>query len=167
MTLNASQFLDHNVEEFLIKDLEAMIQGSRVCYPIVMTACAGIELLGSLFSDEFNSLAGSGYFRRYWTQYLYPTRDHTREMGDALYTLVRNGLSHMFLPAEQIGVTGARPHAHLTRDSHGRVIIDAHQLAKDFIRSYRFDFKPLIAGSVNFGAQLRGSSITETTPRVS
>jgi hypothetical protein len=61
----------------------------------------------------------------------------------------------MFLPAEQIGVTGAQPHAHLTRDSNGRIIIDAHQLAKDFIRSYRYEFKPLIAGNATFGAQLQ------------
>ncbi|MFH1862216.1 MAG: hypothetical protein ABH878_05325 [bacterium] len=154
-------FLQHNVEGYLFEDLKTLKAASitpgktagAVGYPLVMTAFAGIELLGALVStQEFNPSHGAEYFTAYWSQYLYDTDPARKDAGNVLYKLVRHGLAHVFVTKGDIGVAKGAPSRHLMRDDDGCVWIDANQLAEDLMSSYCTRFKPLLtkaSGPVN------------------
>jgi len=138
-------FLEKNIEGYLFKDLLSLIgppptknqQDEGVTYPLVMTAFAGIELMGALLSDDqFNASNGKTYFRNYWTKYLYPSVMDGDKIADYLYQLVRHGIAHVFLLKGPIGIVRRQPAYHLKRDESGLFFVDAVQLANDFIRSY-------------------------------
>jgi len=140
-------FLDHVVEGFLTFDLK-QLSGSGVGYPLLMTSFGAIELFGVLLSTEtYDPQRSSGrlLFVDFWSKHLYPDRAQSEEVGGALYTLVRNGIAHQFFPkGEIIGVMGPRPWEHLTVNSSGQVLIDAHALAADVLSAYTRTVRPLV-----------------------
>lgn len=140
-------FLLHNVEGYLFGDLQRItaIPVPGVGYPVVMAAFAGVELLGALMSPRsFNPQAGRESFLEYWSQNLYPSVASTRDLGDALYTFVRNGIAHAFIPHGQIGIAAKSPSVHLEFDASGLFVINAEQLAEDLMASYASSIKPHI-----------------------
>src|SRR5262249_19190899 len=125
---NLNTFLETQVEGNLLGDLEAMAnvranvngQGG-LNYPMLMTAVAGIELLGWFVHNvAFNMNEGLEPFNRFWGGFLYdvdPRRGYARDV----YQAARHGLAHLFIPKElvQVGRENAR---HLERDSRSGVL---------------------------------------------
>jgi hypothetical protein len=149
---NLEAFLQHNVEGYLFGDLREM-QCVPVGYPLLMTAFAGIEMLGALLStSRFSARNGPTYFGSYWKTHLYPSLKGTEGIGNVLYKLARHGIAHAFVVKGPIGVVRSQPTLHLTQDSQGMFFIDAVQLANDFMESFEARVKPLVAsvtGAIN------------------
>lgn len=137
------EVLARTIEGFLHYDLTTMAvddqSGKGVAYPILISTFAGIEFLGALLSqEEFQPVGKSAsYFSAYWRDYLYPPPSNRAELGGAIYKLVRNGLAHSFAMRGRIGVLRKEAAIHLVRDRYGVLVIDAVQLARDFLSSYR------------------------------
>lgn len=145
-------FLQHNVEGYLFGDLREM-QRIPIGYPVLMTAFAGVELLGALLSPlPFNTFQGAVYFNSYWQTHLYPKLKDAETVGNVLYQLVRHGIAHGFVLKGPMAVVRSDPAVHLTRDSNGLIYVDAVQLANDLMASFAAHVKPLIStttGTVN------------------
>jgi hypothetical protein len=156
------EFLQTNVEGYLFYDLRTMenddANGEGVAYPILMSTCAGIELLGALMSGTpfkpFN--LGRQFFGEYWRQTLYPAPSPYSTFGDATYQLVRHGIAHAFLLKGVIGVLRKDASRHFVRDAQGFLVIDAVQLARDFVTSYETRVKPLLAAGAGGGTGATG-----------
>lgn len=162
--LNA--FLQKNVEGYLFEDLRTMRaaslppgkQAGAVGYPLLMTAFAGIELLGALLSPgEFNKDKGAQYFGSFWRDYLYSNDSSRAAAGDTLYQLVRHGLAHIYVTKGNVWVVKHVPAMHLVRTDDGSIWVDAVQLADDLEESYKSRVKPLIAASDG----ISGASMTK------
>jgi len=145
-------FLDLYVEKYLFEDLDNMAgltpkkgkQEGAAGYPIVLTVFAGIELLGALVRPaKFDVGDGRKCFRHYWQECMYRPR-HRRDIADAIYSLVRNGLAHGFAVKGSIWVCKNQPNRHLTRDDQGRLWIDACELIRDLKDSYTNHVKPSV-----------------------
>jgi hypothetical protein len=137
------QDLERILEEYLVKDLEAL-RHTRVGYPSLMTVFAGVELLGSLLGEGEFGTDGED-FRHYWTKYLYPNRPRTSEEAEIIYAFVRHGVMHHFFPKGMVGVTGSDPGAHMSCRSDGILILDVKVLTDDFVSSYNQNVKPLLS----------------------
>jgi hypothetical protein len=133
-------FLQKNVEGYLFEDLQTMKaatlapgkQAGAVGYPLLMSAFAGIELLGALLSDSpFDKNKGAAYFDDFWRNHLYSTDPCRAAAGKALYQLVRHGLAHVYVTKGDIVVFKHAPAMHLVRAPDGSIYIDAAQLADD------------------------------------
>jgi hypothetical protein len=154
------EFLDNNVEGYLIHDIKALMtieaekgKPAGACgYPLLMTVFSGIELLGTLSygAIPFTGAAKDGFefFKHYWTEYLY---DASRaQEADSVYRLVRNGLAHAFFTKGPVWVTkheddtGAIPKEALLNTDTGKVVFNARLLANEFCGSYEQEFKPRV-----------------------
>lgn len=105
-TLN--DFLRKNVEGYLVEDIGrlrlVMPEPGKVMgacgYPLVMTVCSGVELLGALCSPKTLDFRKrdlpSINFYRYWSTYLYPKDPALKRAGRGVYALARHGLAHAF-----------------------------------------------------------------------
>lgn len=149
---NLEAFLQHNVEGNLFRDLREM-QRVPIAYPLLMTTFAGIELLGALLSvSRFKTGRGAIYFSSYWKTHLYPRLKNTEAIGNVFYQLVRHGIAHHFVLKGPMAVVRSEPTVHLTQDCDGNRLVDAVQLATDFMDSFTARVKPLVAstaGEVN------------------
>lgn len=149
-------FLEKHVEGYLFEDLASMAHvglapgktAGAVGYPMVATALAGIELLGSLMDvGKFNSHAGWNAFKRFWTEYLYPSPPRDALAGP-LYQLARHGLAHVFLAKPGITVVKHNDATrHLCRDDAGALLIDAIVLSDDLRRAYWERVRPRLSQS--------------------
>lgn len=152
MTLD--EFLERFVEGYLFGDLRSMApikppdgQYGGVGYPMVMTALAGVELLGVLTSDEeFSPHSGRKRFREFWQSFLYPSQPARQEMAPLVYQLVRHGLAHTYMTKPVIEVTKAYHGEHLCRTQRGSIILDALTLADELSEAYTQRLKPKIKG---------------------
>jgi hypothetical protein len=152
VNLTLEQYLALMVEKYLFGDLKLM-QQHAIGFPPLMASFAGIELLGGLMSPtkfETGSKFGRTYFVEYWSTVLYPKSDarfpKSDDVAHQVYTLVRNGLAHCFLPKGPIGVGEVEPGNHLKRDAATDwLIIDPKQLSADFMDSYYSRFSPQLA----------------------
>jgi hypothetical protein len=149
--------LERTIDGYLSYDLSTMERddesGNGVGFPLLMCTCSGIEFLGGLLSPtQFKAYQmGHSYFNAYWSRVLYPPPSPRAELGGLTYSLVRHGLAHTFTLKGRIGVLRKSPDVHFVRDQNGLLIIDAVQLAHDFIDSYHLRFKQLLAsGTAEF-----------------
>jgi hypothetical protein len=149
-------FLQKNVEGYLFEDLRTMKAASpapskqegAVGYPLLMSAFAGIELLGALLSPtEFDKDNGSHYFSSFWKDYLYSGDPCRAAAGNTLYKLARHGLAHVYVTKGDISVCKGDPTMHLVRALDGSICVDAAQLADDLEHCYNSKVKPLVTGS--------------------
>lgn len=149
--IDLKAFLAHNVEDYVFNDLARMKQAG-VGYPVIMAAFAGIELLGSLVSDQpFSPWIGGKYFENYWTTYLYPAMPNGQQAAQCVYKLVRNGIAHAYLLKGAIGIASGQPNVHL-HITNGQLYIDAALLADHLVSSYKQHVLPLSTsqtGTVN------------------
>jgi hypothetical protein len=146
-------FLKHSVEGYLFEDIETLKRAERlpektkggVGYPLLLTAFAGIELLGALVSKEtFHKRGGETYFTSFWREYLYPDEPRA-SVGTAIYKLARHGLAHVFVVKGDLVVVKNEPKEHLVRVVEtGGLVINAVQLADDLIDAYQSKVKPLL-----------------------
>jgi hypothetical protein len=142
--IELDQFIENDVRGNLLRDLTAL-QYVEVTFPVLMTACAGVELLGGLLAEsEFKPYRkGAAYFSSYWSRYLYPRAEQSALSG-IIYELVRNGLAHGFVLKGAFAIGRRQPQRHLTR-SGGVLFVDVVQLASDVVESFHRDFEPLLA----------------------
>jgi hypothetical protein len=148
-------FLKRNVEGYLFGDLRSMAviklsKGQRyggVGYPMVMTALAGVELLGTLTSAKpFHRMKGDQRFRDFWIEYLYPQSN--AETANLIYDWLRNGLAHHYMAKPTVVVTKCNHKWHLRRTTTGKnFYVDALTLAEDLERTYVRTVKPKITGA--------------------
>src|SRR5437762_1578141 len=91
-------FIEHDIRGNLFRDLRAM-QTIEVGFPLVMSACAGIEIFGGLLSlSTFRAThLGVNYFLSYWKSYLYRNSISAQTLGSTVYQLVRHGIAHGFV----------------------------------------------------------------------
>ncbi len=149
MNPNLDTFLQTVVEGYLLRDLEEMRSKTDVGFPIVMTACAGIELLGHLVAPGEDRPGPDTSFEHFWRVFLYP-KEPERLLAGAVYNLARNGLGHSFILKGRLGVGRG---AHLAWSDDGSILcVNASRLAQDFAAAYRNGFLPLaraLDGPVN------------------
>lgn len=139
------EFLKRNVEGYLLGDIKSMSgpQPAGGCgYPLLMTVCSGIELLGALSSNLAQPFKthgmGDKYFLDYWENALYP-KDPLRAAGEVVYQLVRHGLAHSFVTKGDVLVINEAGKPHFTQTAAG-VVINSNHLASEFTRSYHDEF---------------------------
>lgn len=147
-----AQFLAKYVDGYLIEDIERLKavvpeEGKEMgaCgYPLVMTVCSGIELLGAVSSprkiDFRRRDLPSLNFLRYWRTYLYPKDRNFKRAGRGVYGLARHGVAHAFLMKGPLVVTKREAGPPLSRTPEREVVINSTTLADDFINSYRTTF---------------------------
>jgi hypothetical protein len=113
MTL--TDFLEKFLDGYLLEDLCSM-EGYQLAadrkagalgYPIVMTVCSGIEMLGTLSFDasRVSKDDGQQYFRYFWRTWMYPNDQSRQKLDDPMYRLVRHGIAHIFQAKPRIIVT--------------------------------------------------------------
>ncbi len=155
MSLEA--FLERFVEGYLFGDLRAMAtlrppegkQYGGAHYPIVMTALAGIELLGVLTHEaKFSAWNGDQRFKYFWKTYVYPDDPAKAEMASLVYDLVRQGFAHTYLTKPIVEVTKGDMARHLTRTAEGAIVVDAQALASDLEAAYFRQLKPNMNGAL-------------------
>lgn len=156
-------FLDKFVRGYLLGDLESMARvqplpsGFGACgYSMVATTIAGIELLGGLTSPRpFTGMGRDSRpaFRWFWETYLYPDPPR-RELVDAIYPLVRNGIAHTFTTKPGILIHKERHPGHLQtwRDDF---IVDALTLFDDFGKAFVAVETGMATGDLRSVMQLR------------
>lgn len=167
-----TDFLANNVQGYLFHDLRAMqatvappgTPGGSLGYPLLMATFAGIELLGALLSPTaFDTDSGATYFKRYWSDVLYPSRAASNEI-DIVYRLARHGIAHTFLPKGALGIVKGQPTYHLVHGQSGEFYVDASQLAADLIESYELRVRPFLSTpNVLVDAARMGSRLAEMT----
>lgn len=149
MSTDLDAFLRTVVEGYLLRDLEEMRSKTEVGFPIVMAACAGIELLGFLVTPGIDRPGPDRSFEHFWRVFLYP-EEPERLLAGAVYNLARNGLGHSFILKGRLGVGRG---AHLAWSDDGSILcINASRLTEDFAAAYRNGFLPLtqtLNGPVN------------------
>lgn len=141
-------FLKQNIEGYLFEDLATMAGAEpadggsigRLGYPMVATACAGIELLGALMDHEtqLDPLHTGRHFVWYWKNILYKTDAHRAECADHVYQLVRHGVAHFFLTKGKVAVAKDPNLVHLSWDGEW-LVVNALTLWRDLENSYRRD----------------------------
>jgi hypothetical protein len=149
-------FLQKHVEGYLFEDLRTMKaawpapgkQDGAVGYPLLMSAFAGIELLGALLSPtRFDKNNGEKYFSSFWKDYLYSGDPCRAAAGTTLYKLARHGLAHVYFTKGDISVYKSDPKMHLVRAPDDSICVDAVQLADDLEHCYNANVKPLVTAS--------------------
>jgi hypothetical protein len=169
MTLD--EYLAQFIEGYLLEDLRSMGSISppantaygAVGYPMVMTAMAGIEVLGVLTSkSKFSAENGSDRFGDFWRHYVYVEQPALQRLHSLVYQMVRHGLAHAFLAKPMIRVTKHRDPNHLRRVKDGEVLIlDALTLADDFATAYGQRLRPRIVGEVRATMETRFNELRE------
>lgn len=146
-------YLSNVVEGYLFCDLKNMstikpedgeVYGG-VGYPMIMTVCAGIELLGGLLTKKnFNKYDGDEYFINYWNSYLTETDPCYFGYAKDIYELARHGIAHAFITKPGILITKQySPLAKVGLNKHyNQVDIDCIKFYKDFEKSYIQLLKP-------------------------
>ena len=137
-------FLKKNVEGYLFEDIATLKRAKQtpgktegaVGYPLLVTTCTGIELLGALVSPKkFIRKNGQAHFIRFWKEYLYPEKPRV-SVGNAVYQLARHGLAHVFVVKGNLVVVKDEPREHLVYSKTGGLRINAGQLADDLVEAY-------------------------------
>lgn len=113
--ITITEYINNVVLGYLLDDLESMskimpLSGKStgaVGFPMIMTICSGIELLGGLLSPvafSTSAKAGRVYFDHYWNEYL--SKQHKCYSGQAtsVYQLMRNPIAHVFMTKPGITV---------------------------------------------------------------
>lgn len=117
-----------------LEDVQPLHDGRGAClYPMLFTIVAGIELLGSLDLAQGES---SVAFDHFWSEYLYQTGPR-RAAGRSIYSSVRNGLAHCFMPKAPMELHRDRALSdrHLTTYD-GRTILELCRFAADLRAAY-------------------------------
>ncbi len=154
---NLREFLYQFVDGYLLGDIASMCreqevdpatiagrQGAGQCgYPIVMSVCSGVELLGILSTTGpfIPEQAGEKEFVSYWQNYMYATDSRRRMAAKGVYFLVRHGLAHAFMTKGLVRVYKVNSPQHLTTQDNEVLTIDALALATEFKNSYEGPFK--------------------------
>lgn len=153
-SFDVKSYLEPYIDGYLLCDLESIAytipsdkHPGAAGYPLILTICAGMELLGALLrpsiKDKFNEDDGIKYFGHYWKHYLSKVDPEYEKYGEVARTLIRNGLAHLFMTKPRIGVVKSNPQYHLKK-VEGHLIIDAVKLYEDFKKSYIDYAKPVL-----------------------
>ena len=124
--MDIKDFVHKFVDGYLFSDLETMKSAApptgndgHLGYPMLMTCAAGIELFGILVSTSaFEPREPGRNFRRFWQEHLY-TVGPRREVADAVYRLVRNGVAHNFATKVAFAIVSRHLHGATCRQDHG------------------------------------------------
>jgi hypothetical protein len=159
--IKLDEFLDRFIDGYLLEDLRSMVEKipvphdrkyGAVGYPIVMTALAGVESLGTLTSTDkrYDPNDGAKYFALGWERWLYPGRT-APELVKAVRALVRNGIMHVFIAKAGVMVTREPSHVkhHLQFVEPGWFVLHADVLAAD-VRTACKRFRDAIAADPAF-----------------
>jgi hypothetical protein len=150
--MKLADFLAQFIEGYLFADLTTMTTAGpaspttpgHLGYPMLMTCASGIEMLGILAAPSDAKANPWEHFVRYWSEYLYATGPR-RDVGMAVYQLVRHGIAHNFAAKAPFEITKGAPE-HLVKAS-GVARIDSKQLFIDLYGSYFNVFKPVANGA--------------------
>jgi hypothetical protein len=162
MTLD--QYLERFIEGYLFGDLQSMAafrlpagqQWGNLNYPMLMTALAGIEVLGVLTSRApYKPEHGAGRFREFWRDYVYVDRPAFGRLDSVAYEFIRHGLAHSFITKPMVVVTKNQDPRHLHRRNDHVLCIDAVTLADDLRTAYFDRLKPKIAGDFKTDMEAR------------
>lgn len=164
------EYLDKYIDGYLLADLESIatripsnLHPGAAGYPMILTLCAGMELLGALLrppnKEKFNEDDGIRYFGHYWKHYLSKVNPEYEQFGEVARTLVRNGLAHLFMTKPRIGVVKSNPKLHL-KQVEDHLVLDAVQLYEDFKKSYLEYAKPGILDGKE-GTQLASNRLRQ------
>jgi hypothetical protein len=144
--MDIDYFINLVIKGYLFCDLDSMHkiklpkgQKSGACgYPMLATALAGIELLGVLGSpNTYNPkdrTYGRNCFNYFWDNYMVKTNVAYVDFADFFYSMVRNGLMHLFLTKTNVLVTKGASKYHMQYDNKGfgYLMLDAKKFHKDF-----------------------------------
>jgi hypothetical protein len=148
------QFLNQFLEGYLFEDIKSVIKHipnnlhpGAAGYPIIMSVCSGIEMLGTFVQGKEEEPFGYdkhlNYFGHYWVHYLSKINPEYRQYVSLARELVRNGLAHTYATKMFVGVTRRDQSLHL-KAYNGVIVIHADSFYQDFQRSYFEVVKPLL-----------------------
>jgi hypothetical protein len=153
--ISVEEFLEKHIEGYLFKDIEAIIEYVPVkhpgaaAYPVVMSVCSGIEMLGVLTDgkseEPYSSKRIVNYFGHYWKNYLSKVNPEYKKHNEIARALIRNGIAHAFATKPGIGITRQGNLLHL-QIYKGQFVINANSFYEDFKQSYLKHAKPHIFG---------------------
>lgn len=146
-------YLTKYIEGYLFGDLDSIVNlipvkaKGAANYPMLMSVCSGIEILGTLVDgtpdEHFSDKKSNLYFGHYWKHYLVGVNPEYGKHSELLRLLVRNGLAHTFATKQGIGVTRHKGIPHLGIYNN-QFIINANDFYHDFKKSYFELAKPRI-----------------------
>jgi hypothetical protein len=153
-SFGVNNYLEKYIDGYLLCDLESIAYDispkkhpGAAGYPLILTICSGMELLGALLrpkiGEKYDEELGIKYFGHYWKHYLSKINPEYDKYGDAARSLVRNGLAHLYMAKPRIGVVKSNSKYHLKQlDDH--LVFDAVMLYEDFKKSYLEIAKPIL-----------------------
>lgn len=147
--MDIDTFINQVIKGYLLCDLDSMHkiklpkgQKDGACgYPMLTSILSGIELLGVLSSPYAYKPKDSSYgrkcFNHFWNNYLVLTNQQYQDFADFFYSMVRNGLMHLFLTKTNVMVTKGASKYHMQYDNKGfgYLMIDVKRFHKDFRKS--------------------------------
>ena len=154
--MKVDEFFSKFVEGYLFGDLDAMSSCTSdprtgfgaVCYPMVATTCAGMELLGGLLAPRekrFNAHCGREYFLRYWNDYFGAVFPDYMVLGVLVYPLARHGIAHGYVAKHGVMVSKSVGNALRVDREKKEIEIDANAFYRDFKSSYEERVVPILA----------------------
>ncbi len=163
--MTIKDFLTHSVEGYLFKDLKNMGQiqppppedKGAAGYPMLMSALAGMELLGYLLMPNDDLFDGTGqsdnaYFSNYWNHYFAAEEPKYKGLSETFRSLIRNGLAHTFLTKHGIVVTKGTNRKIIVNATQKELHVDASVFCQELVDSYTRYVRPIVDGTATGAA---------------
>jgi hypothetical protein len=151
-------FVEQFIEGYILEDLETMSRDNvspgkkygAVGYPMIATILSGMELLGGFLTpnaQQFNPRGMRGNFLNYWDNYFVKEYPQYNGLGDIFYSLIRNGIGHVFIAKHGIVVNKFAGPAILVDQTKKELYLNPNEFYKEFRESYLNRAKPILDGS--------------------
>lgn len=157
--MTPSDFTKQFIEGYIFGDLETMSQCKdvpngknygMVGYPMLGTIMAGMELMGGLLlpsTARYNPNDMRPNFCNYWDNCFVKEYPQYAGLGNLFYSLIRNGIAHVFIAKYGVTVNKLAGPAILIDQSKQEIFINPNELYKEFEISYINQAKSTLDGS--------------------
>jgi hypothetical protein len=157
--MTPSDFTKQFIEGYIFGDLETMSHSKDVPagkgygvvgYPMLGTIMSGMELMGGLLlpsAARYNPEGMRHNFQNYWNNYFAKEYPQYAGLGDLFYSLIRNGIAHIFIAKYGVIVNKLAGPAILIDQSKQEIYINPNELYKEFELSYVNQAKPILDGT--------------------
>ncbi|GEM_PF-4812282 len=134
--------LFNKLDQYLMGDIEKILDKGEIGYPCVMTILTGMELLGFLLSGDEKCA-----FNIFWNKLAqHDTRYKSNELRKIFRQVIRNSIAHDYFPKTGIYLHYDEPEKHLHRVVNGQegLYVSCTALFQDFRELYNEIKKELI-----------------------
>jgi hypothetical protein len=134
--------LFYKLDEYLIGDIEKILEKGNIGYPCVMTILTGMELLGFLLSGDEKCA-----FNIFWNKLAQHNKIYkSNELRKIFRQVIRNGIAHDYFPKAGIYLHYDNPEKHLSMVENEKkaLYVSCTALFQDFKELYDKIKKELI-----------------------